>query len=88
MEERLIVVGKNSYVGRCFTEFAASQCEGLIALGSQDCDFLVTDEVVDFFSGLEDVSHTVVFFAVINTNIDYGRIARCNTGCTIYGGNV
>ena len=70
MKERLIVVGKNSYVGKCFTEFAVSEHREVIALGSRDCDFLVADEVMGFFKGLDDVPHTVVFFAVINKSVE------------------
>lgn len=70
LREKLIVVGKNSYIGRCFVEFAVSQGERVIALSSKDCNFLIVPEVLDFFRHLDDAPHTVVFFAVVNKSVD------------------
>ena len=66
MNEELIVVGKNSYIGRYFTKFAIENGHQVIALSSKDCDFLDKDAVIDFFRSLGQASYSVVFFAAVN----------------------
>jgi UDP-glucose 4-epimerase len=70
LTEKVIVVGKNSYVGRRFTDFATTQGVEVIALGSAECNFLDAEEVYQFFRQLDDVPHTIVFFAVVNKTVE------------------
>jgi nucleoside-diphosphate-sugar epimerase len=68
---KLILIGKNSYIGRYLTAKWAAQNQPCLALSSRDCDFLKTRQVCDFFDTLDDAAtHTVVFLAVINKPVN------------------
>ncbi|MDP3723049.1 MAG: NAD-dependent epimerase/dehydratase family protein [Candidatus Omnitrophota bacterium] len=67
--ERLIVVGRNSYIGGCFTQYAQARGASVMSLSSQDCNFLDRSEVERFFRSLDSQSSTIVFLATVNKNV-------------------
>jgi UDP-glucose 4-epimerase len=69
MEENLLIVGKNSYIGRYLTEYAIALGVDTISLSSKDCDFLKADEVSSFFNSLGSRCYTVVFLAIVNKSV-------------------
>ncbi len=70
MEEKLVIVGKNSYVGTRFTEYGIAHGMKTIALSSQECNFLELSEVRGFFNSLGEGAYTVLFLAVVNKSVD------------------
>jgi len=66
----LIVVGRNSYIGGHFAEYASRRGARVIGLSSAECNFLCEDEVVDFFRSLDGENYRIAFFAVVNKSAD------------------
>lgn len=67
--ERLVVVGRNSYIGGYFTQHAKARGASVTSLASDDCDFLDGDEVRRFFRSLGPQPSTVVFLATVNKDV-------------------
>ncbi len=67
--ERLIVVGRNSYIGGYFTQYAQARGASVMSLSSQDCNFLDRSEVERFFRSLGSQPSTLVFLATVNKNV-------------------
>ncbi|PIR26676.1 MAG: hypothetical protein COX62_01635 [Deltaproteobacteria bacterium CG_4_10_14_0_2_um_filter_43_8] len=65
MTNKIIVVGKNSYIGSYLTESLRTRDCEVVLLSSKDCDFRNLKEVNAFFSTLSGHSVTIVFLAVI-----------------------
>ncbi|MGA2138771.1 MAG: NAD(P)-dependent oxidoreductase [Verrucomicrobiia bacterium] len=65
MNERLLVVGRRSYVGGYFAAYAQARQAGTMALSSQDCNFLDREQVRSFFESVGQEPLTIVFCAVI-----------------------
>ena len=70
MNQRLIVVGRRSYLGGHFAQFAQARHPRTISLSSEDCDFLDREQVVRFFRSIGPDRCTIVFFAVINKSVE------------------
>jgi UDP-glucose 4-epimerase len=70
MQETLIIVGKNSYIGNRLTEYTIAHGMSTIALSSQECNFLELSEVRNFFGSLGEGPYTVLFSAVVNKSVD------------------
>jgi len=69
VRKNLLIVGKNSYIGRYFTEYAMKLGADVVALSSKDCDFLKPRDVSSLFASLGSKSYTVIFLAVINKSV-------------------
>lgn len=68
---RLIIIGKNSYIGSYFSNYAASIGSNVISISSLDCNFLEVNEVRQFFTSLSNTEvYTIVFLATINRWVD------------------
>lgn len=67
--ERLIVVGRNSYIGGCFAQYAQARGASVMSLSSQDCNFLDRSEVDRFFRSLGSQPSTMVFLATVNKDV-------------------
>lgn len=67
--ERLIVVGRNSYIGGYFTQYAQARGASVLSLSSQDCNFLNRGEVDRFFRSLDSQPSMIVFLATVNKNV-------------------
>lgn len=68
---RLIIIGKNSYIGSYFSKYASSIGSSVISLSSLDCNFLEVTEVREFFTSLSNTEvYTIVFLATINRWVD------------------
>lgn len=67
--ERLIVVGRNSYIGGCLTQYAQARGASVMALSSRDCNFLDRSEVDRFFRSLGSQPSTMVFLATVNKDV-------------------
>lgn len=67
--ERLIVVGRNSYIGGYFTQYAQARGALVMPLSSQDCNFLNWSEVERFFRSLDSEPATLVFLATVNKDV-------------------
>lgn len=67
--ERLIVVGRNSYIGGYFTRYAQARGASVMSLSSVDCNFLEWSEVDRFFRSLGSPSSTIVFLATVNKDV-------------------
>ena len=65
----VLIVGKNSYVGKFLCDHFVAQGASLSAVGSSDCNFLDSDQVRAFFQGLRGEPLTILFLAVVNKNI-------------------
>lgn len=66
-EERLILVGKTSYIGGRLSQYmTAHGAKQMTSLSSGDCNFLEWDQVARFFTSLDRRPSTLVFLAVIN----------------------
>lgn len=71
ISNRLIVIGKNSYIGSYVTSYAASIGSNVISISSVDCNFLEVNEVRQFFTSLNNTEvYTIVFLATINRWVD------------------
>ncbi|MEG4914780.1 NAD-dependent epimerase/dehydratase family protein [Microcoleus sp. B7-D4] len=65
--KNIIIVGKNSYIGSYFSEYAFSIGYEVISISSRDCNFLREDEVRQIFRSLNNTkNYTLVFLATIN----------------------
>jgi UDP-glucose 4-epimerase len=63
----VVIVGKNSYIGSCFANYARRCGANVVAFSSDECNFLDAEEVLRVFG--EDLpydSYAVVFLAVVN----------------------
>mgnify|MGYP001617556806 CR=1 FL=1 len=67
--ERLVVVGRNSYIGGYFTQRAKARGATVVSLSSDDCNFLDGDGVRRFFRSLGPHPSTVVFLATVNKDV-------------------
>ncbi len=67
--ERLIVVGRNSYIGGYFMRYAQARGASVMPLSSGDCNFLAWSEVDRFFRSLGSQPSTIVFLATVNKNV-------------------
>jgi UDP-glucose 4-epimerase len=67
--EKIIVVGKNSVIGRCYCRHATQKGYVLEALASTDCDFSNEKAVRSFFYKQKDLKCAIVFFAAINRRV-------------------
>jgi nucleoside-diphosphate-sugar epimerase len=70
MDHRLIVIGRRSYLGGHFTEYAQARHPRTISLSSKDCDLLDREQVVRFFRSIGRDRYTIVVFAVINKSVE------------------
>ncbi|MEG4283599.1 NAD(P)-dependent oxidoreductase [Microcoleus sp. A006_D1] len=71
ISNRLIIIGKNSYIGSYFSKYASSIGSNVISLSSLDCNFLEVTEVKQFFTSLSNTeTYTIVFLATINRWVD------------------
>lgn len=66
MVEKIIIVGRKSYIGGYLSHYLRDCGSDMISLSSKDCDFLSGDQVRRFFDSLGDANYTVIFLAVIN----------------------
>jgi len=67
--ERLIVVGRNSYIGGYFAQYAQARGASVMSLSSVDCNFLEWSEVERFFRSLGSQPLTLVFLATVNKDV-------------------
>jgi nucleoside-diphosphate-sugar epimerase len=70
MVGRLVIVGRNSYIGNFFAGYAAARGADVIAVSSADCNFLEAGQVARFFAALGDEPCTIVALAVINKSVE------------------
>ena len=65
MSSKVIVVGKNSYVGAHLTNYLQAMDSEVLPLSSSDCDFLHLTEVIEQFDSFQNRPVSIVFLAVI-----------------------
>lgn len=75
MDGHILVLGKNSYVGNCFTRYVervrgANAAQSLVSWSSKDCNLLDAAASTAAFAALPRVPFTAVIFAVINKSVD------------------
>jgi nucleoside-diphosphate-sugar epimerase len=69
MSSKVVVIGKNSYVGEHLTNHLRALGNDVFALSSSDCNFLQFDQVVEKFDLLQNCQISIVFLAVIKKDI-------------------
>lgn len=62
---KVIVVGKNSYIGGHLTAHLRTSVSELVSLSSSDCDFRRSEEVDALFSSFGNAPVAVIFLAVV-----------------------
>ena len=67
--ERLIVVGRNSYIGGYFAQYVQALGASVMSLSSGDCNFLERREVDRFFRSLGSQPCTIVFLATLGKDV-------------------
>lgn len=65
MPDKVIVVGKNSYIGDRLSHYLRAINREVVSLSSSDCDFRCCEEVAALFHSLGGQPVTIVFLAVI-----------------------
>jgi len=68
-DERLVIVGKRGYIGDYLARCAEARCAQLVALSSDDCNFLRREDVEQLFRSLKDTPCTILFLAVVDRRI-------------------
>ena len=66
---KVLIVGKNSYVGEFLCDHFVAKGASVSAVGSSDCDFLDFDRVHEFFKSMVREPLTILFLAVVNKNV-------------------
>lgn len=67
INQNLILIGKNSYIGGYFTKYAVDNSNNVISLSSKDCNFLESEQVEKFFRKINNnQAYTIVCFAGIS----------------------
>lgn len=69
ISKRVIVVGKNSVIGRCYCQHAQEEKYNFQGLSSAECNFMDAQMVEDFFKMQGDSECAVVFFAAVNKRV-------------------
>jgi nucleoside-diphosphate-sugar epimerase len=65
---KVVLIGKNSYIGEHLTNFLQTRGIVVVALSSSDCNFLQFDKVAEKFDSLGNSQISIVFLAVIKKN--------------------
>jgi len=65
VNENLIIVGKNSYIGGYLSRYVAKKGGHCISISSEDCNFLRPTEISNFFSSLDGRPYTIIFLAAV-----------------------
>ena len=68
MLDKVVLIGKNSYIGEHLTNFLQNRGIDVVALSSSDCNFLQFDKVSEKFDSLGNSQISIVFLAVIKKN--------------------
>lgn len=69
-KDRLLIIGKNSLIGRRYCQHAIQVGFQVTAWGSSDCDFLKKKQVLKKINSLKQGSYTIIFLAVINKLVE------------------
>jgi len=65
MSFKVVLIGKNSYIGEHLTNFLQAKGIDVISLSSSDCNFLQFDHVAEKFDSFGNTQISIVFLAVI-----------------------
>ena len=65
MSVKVVIIGKNSYIGEHLTNFLQAMGIEVVALSSRDCNFFQFDEVAEKFDSFGNSQISIVFLAVI-----------------------
>ena len=69
-DRKVLVVGKNSYVGEFLCHYFSAQGASVSAVGSSDCNFLDSAGVHSLFKSFGGKPFTILFLAVVNKSVD------------------
>ncbi|MEG5028020.1 SDR family oxidoreductase [Microcoleus sp. AT8-B1] len=71
MKNKLIIIGKNSYIGGYLTKYMETNSNDVISLSSKNCNFLEEGSVERFFNNLSNkFYYSIIFLATINRLVD------------------
>ena len=68
--DKIVIIGKTSYIGLQLHHFFEIIGEDVISLSSKECNLLSFDQVRDFFKSLGNSKITIIFLAVISKSLD------------------
>jgi UDP-glucose 4-epimerase len=66
----VLIIGKNSYVGEFLCQHFSDRGAAVVAVGSSDCNFLVSSSVRKLFESLGGKPFAIIFLAVVNKSIE------------------
>lgn len=69
VRERLVIIGRHSYIGGYLARYAQARGASVRALSSGECNFLDRSQVETFFRSMGPEPSTLVFLATVNKDV-------------------